>query len=229
MARKKARPASQWRYCHIEDPLYILEENGRETFVEFGPITHEVFTIRIREHWHTFRFNGLYAYKTQIFDETWISKVAYQSLIAMAEHMMRAVFASFQDRSFSANVPLTVIGENVRLLKLRRELLTFSWNKQEYTITLVQGEPYVEGPRSAPLPSELRQFFVVFVTNVWPKLPAYRTRAERDADRAAAAIARAQPVTLFDAESAPPIYREKKKKAPPKRNTAPIQLSLLNR
>lgn len=226
---KKQRPASEWRYCHIEDPLFILEKNGRETCVEFigGRITHEMFTVRIREHWHTFKFNGLYAYKTQIFDETWISEIAYYSLLAMAEHVMRAIFASFQPRSRNANVPLTVIGENVRLLTLRQGLLTFRWQKEEYTITLLQGEPYVEGPPDKPLPPELRQFFIVFVTNIWPKLPEYRTPEQIEQDRAAKVIARAAPLPLFD--DAPAVYRKPKRKTVPKKHPTPIQLSLLNR
>lgn len=227
--RKKQRPASEWRYCHIEDPLFIREKNGRETYVEFigGRITHEMFTVRIREHWHTFKFNGLYAYKTQIFDETWISEIAYHSLLAMAEHVMRAIFASFQPRSRNANVPLTVIGEDVRLLRLRQGLLAFTWHKEEYTVTLLNGEPYFEGPPDKPLPSELRQFFVVFTTNIWPKLPAYRTPEQIEQDRAARAIANARPVPLFD--DAPAVYRKPKQKPVPKKRPAPIQLSLLNR
>lgn len=227
--RKKQRPASEWRYCHIEDPLFIREENGRETYVEFvgGRITHKMFTVRIREHWHTFEFNGLYTYKTQIFEETWTSEVVYYSLLAMAEHVMKAIFACFQPRSYSASIPLTVIGEDVRLLKLRQGLLTFSWHKQEYTVTFLQGEPYFEGPADKPLPPELRQFFVVFVTNIWPKLPKYRTKEEIEASRAAKAIARAGSVPLF--VDAPAVYRKPKRKAVARKHPAPIQLSLLNR
>ena len=228
-SRKKQRPASEWRYCSIEDPLFIREKNGKDTYVEFigSRITHDMFTVRVREHWHTFRFNGLFTYKTQIFEETWISEIAYASLLAMAEHVMKAIFASFQPHTYNANVPLTVIGENVRLLKLRQGLLVFSWQKREYTVTLVRGEPYFEGPPEKPLPPELRQFFVVFVTNIWPKLPAYRTPEQIEQDRAAKAVAAAKPVPLFD--DAPAVYRKPKKKVATRKRSPPIQLSLLNR
>lgn len=232
MARStRKRPASEWRYCHLEDPLFIREKNGKDTYVEFvgNRITHDMFTVRIREHWHTFRFNGLYAYKTQIFEETWISEIAYYSLLAMAEHVMRAIFASFRPRSYSASIPLTVIGENVRLLVLRQGLLTFSWEKRTYTISLLKEEPYVEGPPDKPLPPELRQFFVVFVTNIWPKLPAYKSPAQIEQEREEKALAKAQPATLFAPEAVPPVYRAKKKRVPARRNQGPIQLSLLNR
>lgn len=228
---KKQRPASEWRYCSVEDPLFIREKDGRDTYVEFvgNEITHEQFTVRIREHWHTFRFNGLYTHKTQVLEDGWISEVAYYSLLAMAEHVMRAVFASFQPRSRSAHTPLTVIGENVHLLKLARGLLTFSWQKQEYTITSVRGEPYVEGPLDQQLPPELRQFFVIFVLNIWPKLPRYRTPEEIEEARKQKAIANADVPTLFAATAMPPVYRAKKKKTPIRKDRSPIQLSLLNR
>jgi len=231
MPRKKDRPTSQWRYGSVEDPLHILEKDGRDTYIEFiGEITHEEFAVRIREHIHTFRYNNLYAYKVQLFEEGWISEIAYYSLVAMAEHVMKAVFGGFQPKGGPSHTPLTIVGHAVRLLRLNRGYFAFSWQKREYIVTESRKDGIVfQEPGDAPLPPELRRFFEIFVINIWPKLPKYWTPEEVEQRRAERAIAKAPPVTLLDAEMAPAVYQKSRSKAKPlSKERSPIQPSLLN-
>lgn len=232
MARKRiVRPTSTWRYGPKDNPLYILENNGGETDIRFiKDVTHDQFRVNIRGHWHTFYRNKLYAYKCQLFDEPWISSVAYWSLLAMAEHVMCAIFHSFQPNARPSRRALTVENHRVQLLKLARGLLVFKWNGDEYTVTEQETGCWFDADQDAEgLPVELRCFFEAFATWIWPKLPTYMTKEEVSRRRDERRIANAPPAPLFGPDGAPPVVPKKKRVPLPIPARRLEQPSLFNR
>ena len=201
--RKPLKPKTEWRYgAQCDEPLFIRDEvspgNVREIFVEFvsGAITHERVTMRIRGEYHHFVYRNFSAHKQVIDDETWISRVAYRSIAVLADHVMRAIFASFGTGGRPSSKPLHVMGERVAIIRLSRGSLTFGWNKEEYRVFESGGEMLFEEAGTA-LPPSIRRFFERLAIELWPKLPVYKTKEERDAELVARRIRKTQPATLL--------------------------------
>jgi len=201
--RKPQKPKTEWRYgAQCDEPLFIRDEVNpnkvREIFVEFvdGAITHEKFAVRIRGEYHYFVYRNFSAHKWIIDDESWISRVAYRSLMVLADHVMRAIFASFGTGGKPSSKPLYVMGEQVSLLRLSRGSLTFRWNKGEYRVFQSGDDMFFDEPGS-PLPPSIRRFFERLAIEIWPKLPLYKTAEEREAELVARRIEKTEPATLL--------------------------------
>lgn len=234
MARsKRVLPPIMWRHGVPGEPLFIKEKSGYETYFEFvggEALSHEHFTVSSRGHWHTFYFNRLHAYKVQRYDEPWISNIAYQSLLRMAEHVMMATFRGFQPHGRVPQSFLMIHDQPVKLLCLKRDYLSFSWKRNEYAVLLERGEQRFIEPEDAPLLPELRMFFSVFAQEIWPRMRAYPSPEEAKQARIKKKLAKASCPALFDPLAVPPVYREpKKKKSPLPRPHGLLQPSLFNR
>lgn len=201
--RKPLKPKTVWRYgAQCDEPLFIRDETNpkkvREIFIQFvhGAITHEKFAVRIRGEYHQFVYRNFSAHKQIIDDETWMSRVVYRSLEVMADHVMRAIFASFGTCSRVSTKPLYVEGERVTLLRLSRGNVAFKWNTEEYRVFALNGEMQFEEART-PLPPSVRRFFERFAIEIWPTLPVYKTAKEREAELVARRIKKTPPATLL--------------------------------
>lgn len=220
--RKPLKPRTEWRYgAQCDEPLFIRDEVSpekvREIFVEFvnGEITHEKFTVRIRGEYHCFTYRNFSAHKLIIDDESWISRVTYRSLVVMADHVMRAIFASFGTRGRPSSKPLYVEGESVALLRLSRGSLTFRWSTEEYRVFESNGDMLFEEP-GTPLPPSIRRFFERFAIEIWPKLPVYKTKKEREAELVARRIQNTEPATLLLESEVLSVKIVRKPRAKPK-------------
>ncbi|MDP3402911.1 MAG: hypothetical protein Q8S35_03095, partial [bacterium] len=145
--RKPLKPKTAWRYgAQCDEPLFIRDESNpkkaHEVFVEFAPgmISHEKFAVRIRGEYYHFVYRNFSAHKQVIDDEAWVSRVVYRSLVVMADHVMRAIFASFGTCNRPSTKPLYVEGERVTLLRLSRGNLVFTWGTEEYRVFTLNGE-----------------------------------------------------------------------------------------
>lgn len=203
--RKPLRPKTNWRYgAHCDEPLFILDDSSegsppKEHFVEFVvPITHLEFTVRIRETYHTFVFGKFHAKKIVINDFKWISRVAYQSLVVLADHVMRAHFASFGNGGKASRRPLFVENERVTICRLSRSGVSVLWNGGSYRFEPIIG--WTKENTEEPLPLPVCCFFERFYREISPKLPVYRTPEEAEADLIERRLMKTAPATLFREE-----------------------------
>lgn len=200
--RKPLKPRTEWRYgAQCDEPLFISDEvrpgKVHEIFVEFvnGNITHEKFVVRIRGSYHEFVYKNFSAHKLAT-EDAWMSRVAYRSLVVMADHVMRAIFAGFGTGGRPSSKPLYVMGERVSILRLTRDNLAFSWNNEEYRVFESKGEMLFE-ESGTHLPPSIRRFFERLAIELWSKLPVYKTKEEREAELVARRIQKTQPATLL--------------------------------
>ncbi|MDQ1299847.1 MAG: hypothetical protein QG636_515 [Patescibacteria group bacterium] len=220
--RKPLKPKTVWRYgAQCDEPLFIQDEvrpgKVREIFVEFvaGAITHQKFAVRIRGEYHYFVYNNFSAHKQVIGDDTWVSRVVYRSLEVMADHVMRAIFSGFGTSNRPSTKPLYVEGERVTLLRLSRGNLTFRWSTEEYRVFALNGEMLFDEP-GTPLPPSIRRFFERFAIEIWPKLPVYKTKKQREAELVARRIKKTAPATLLLESEVLSVKIVKKPRAKPK-------------
>lgn len=229
--RKPLRPRTSWRYgAHSDEPLFILEDHSdgtlREHFVEFVvPITHEKFTVRIRGTYHHFAFGNFHARKVVINENRWISRVAYQSLVILADHAMRAHFASFGTYHKPSARPLYVENERVTIALLSRSEVRVRWSNATYQFTPSVGWVCLD-PDAGPLIPPLCRFFERFFSEISPKLPVYRTPEEKEADLVERRLQKTVPASLFSEEEVVSVRIRKAPKYCPKQE-GPTQPRLI--